>query len=335
MKVTKNNAALPKVLEEYVINMTEKDTDELRVLVYVLSREEETDTAEMAEALGIEETEAVSAVSFWRGMGIIQVSGRVRGKKQGSKKTQMPGEQAATNDAEKKSKSIPNSVRDTDTRSYTGEEIAALLERSEVNSLHDYAQRRLGKTFSHSDSECLARLLDYVLLTPEMVMLIVEYCVENGKNSMRYVEKTAISIYDEGIRDYEALVTYFEKKKAAKSNEGTVKRIMGINDRSFTSKEKEHISRWFEDFGFGEEMISLAYERTIANISKPSIPYMSKLLELWHGKGFKNALDVENERKDSTSAGAINLESFDEASKPGAVNNSQDGLDLEDFFENP
>jgi hypothetical protein len=38
------------------------------------------------------------------------------------------------------------------------------------------------------------------------------------KKSMRYVEKTALSIYDEGIETYAALEEYFEKKKKTKNS---------------------------------------------------------------------------------------------------------------------
>lgn len=340
MIISKKSVALPSSLEEYVVNMTDGDADELRVLVYALSRDGEINTDDMASALGMDETDVISAVSFWRGAGLIAVKGKTSGagRKNTVKKevsdTAPTTDEAASEPAEK----LSNSVRDTESRNYTSEEVARIISSgSEIQSLRDYVQQRLGKILSAADDASLVRLIDYILLTPEMIMLIVEYCVENGKNSMRYVEKTAISIYDEGVRDYEALVAYFDRKKAAKSNEGIVKRIIGSGERSFTSKEREHIANWFEWFSENrEELITYAYERTIANISKPSIPYMSKLLEFWHSKGYKSVGDVENSRNSEKSSSRIDLDAFDEAanSQGAAPNGNDTSLNLDDFFEN-
>ncbi len=337
MKINRKNAFLPPDLEDYVTNMSASDLDELRVLVYVLSKEE-TDTEEIQNVLGLSETEVVSAVSFWRGAGLIAVSGK------GSRKIQNadPKKDTPDGEADKKNKETPAklsaSARDTDTRSYTGEEIARILEeKPELLSLLDFAQNRLEKVFSPSDISKLVYLEDYVLLTAPMIMRIIDYCVEIDKKSMRYVEKTALSIYDEGICDYDALEAYFERKRSAATAEGTVRRIVGIGARSFTSKEKEYISRWFDEFHSSEELITLAYEKTIANISKPSLAYMSKLLEVWHSKGYKTAFDVKEGAAASESKSGLDLDMFDEASAKKGDNKKgkQAGLDLDDFFENP
>lgn len=335
MKLNRNNVQLPQMLEEYVTGMSSADADELRVLVYVLSKEE-TDTEEIQSVLGLSETEVVSAVSFWRGAGLISVSGK------GSRKIQKKELEACDvkddNKTKKAPEKIPESVRDTDTKTYTGEEIARIMEeKPELLSLLDFAQNRLGKVFSPSDIAKLVYLEDYVLLTAPMIMRVIEYCVEIDKKSMRYVEKTALSIYDEGICDYDALEAYFEKKKAARTGEGVVRRIVGVGARSFTSKEKEYISKWFTQYNSSEELISLAYEKTIANISKPSLAYMSKLLESWHGKGYKTASDVKNGTVADETGKKLDLDMFDEASVDNSDNkgNKKAGLDLDDFFENP
>lgn len=334
MKVTGKGIQLPPSLTEYIINMSQGDTDELRVLVYVLSRDSETSTEEICKALTLSETEVISAVSFWRGAGLIASAGKAR------KKTsdRNPAEDAETSVQQKP---LPASVRDTDTKTYTGEEVARIMEeKPEIASLLDFAQERLEKVFSPSDISKLVYLEDYVLLSAPMIMSIIDYCVEIDKKSMRYVEKTALSIYDEGICDYASLEAYFEKKRAAKSSEGVVRRIMGIGERGFTSKEKEHIAKWFSEYKSSEELITLAYEKTISNISKPSVPYMSKLLASWYEKDYKTPEDVEAGKAQSanTDGRKINLDAFDEAAKntsSAKEDSKKPGLNLEDFFENP
>lgn len=323
MKISKNNISLPEKLADYVVNMSADDSGELRVLVYVLARDGETDTAEIAENLGMDETEVITAVSFWRGMGLVNA-----------------GKKTAVRKSEKSKTELPPSARDTDTRTYTGEEIAAILEnKPEISSLIDFAQNRLGRIFSSSDIAKLVYLEDYILMSAPMIMRIIEYCVDMDKKSMRYVEKTALSIYDEGVETYEALEEYLDKKKKAKSNEGCVRSIMGIGERNFTAVEKAHIAKWFGEYESTPELITLAYEKTIAGISKPSIPYMSKLLQSWHESGYKTPEDVKNSRV-SAKGGTIDIASFDEAvaaakkSGTGSGADTDDALNLDDFFEN-
>ena len=328
MKVSKNNVFLPESLSEYVANMSAEDMGELRVLIYVLSEKEDKDTSEIAGALSMDEQEAVAAVAFWRGMGLLKAGGRASIKSTVKEPAKKASEEKTP---------LPASVRDTDTRTYTGEEIERIMqEKPELVSLLDFAQARLERVFSPSDVAKLVYLEDYILMTAPMIMRVIDYCVESDKKSMRYVEKTALSIYDEGIQTYEALESYFENKKKAKSNEGTVRRILGIGERNFTSAEKAHIAKWFGEYESSTELIEYAYEKTIASISKPSVPYMSKLLMTWHEKGFKTVKDVENGRNAGTDIRNIDLSGFDEAipAKKEENHENKAGLDLDDFFEN-
>ncbi len=324
MKISKKDVSLPERLADYVVSMQNGDSGELRVLVYALSREDCIESSEVAYALGMDEQEVISAVSFWRGMGLLNAGGKTNAKQPEVKKS---------GDASK----LSPSVRDTDTRTYTGQEIAAILEKKpELSSLLDFAQERLERVFSPSDVAKLVYLEDYILMTPPMIMRVIDYCVDIDKKSMRYVEKTALSVYDEGIDNYAALEEYFEKKKKAKSDEGVVRSIMGIGERNFTTAEKSHISKWFGEYGSTPELVTLAYEKTIASISKPSVPYMSKLLQRWHENGYCTAADVEKGAAMSGKGKSVDLSSFDEAIPTAGARNpdNKSGLDLDDFFEN-
>ncbi len=324
MKISKNDISLPEKLGDYVVNMSPEESGELRVLVYILAKKEDADTSDIAAELDMPETDVIAAVSFWRGMGLVSTGKRT------SSKTPIKA-------AQTEKVNIPASVRDTDTKTYTGEEIAEILEKKpEVASLLEFAQMRLERVFSPSDVAKLVYLEDYILMTPPMIMKVIDYCVDMDKKSMRYVEKTALAIFDEGIQTYAALEEYFEKKKKSRSEEGIVRRIIGIGERNFTSSEKAHISKWFGEYESTPELIALAYDKTIASISKPSLPYMSKLLQRWHENGYKTANDVQNSASVKNPNGGIDLAAFDEAiPKVGTEGgNNKAGLNLDDFFEN-
>ncbi len=329
MKISKKGTALPNVLAEYAKNMTSDDANELRVLIYILSVEDEIDSSEIEKELGITETEVVSAVSFWRGTGLVDIQGKAKRKSKENK----------TDTKER----LPNSLRDTETRTYTGEEIEALIsEKPELSMLVNFTQERLGKMLNMSEISKLIYLQEYILLTYPMIVRIIDYCADNNKKSMRYVEKVAISLYDNGISSYDALENYLNNLENQKSYENVVKKVIGAENRNFTQREKKCIMRWSEEFSYGREMVELAYEKTIANIAKPSVEYMSKVLEAWHTKGYKNCEDVRLalENKENEKKPDISLEMFDEGrnikeKKPSMLTNEEkEKMNLEDFFEN-
>ena len=340
MKVKRKTASLPESFAAYAAELTADELDELRVLLYVLSKDETVDTETLKTELHLSETAVVAAVSYWRGAGLLRV---VSGKDTADKeeKTAKAPEKAPEK-AQDSQKSLPAAVRDSETRTYTAEELADLLSKKpELASLLDFAQRRLEKVFSPSDIAHLVYLEDYVLLTPPMIMRIIDYCVEADKKSMRYVEKTALALYDEGVTDYDALEAYFEKKKNAASHEETVRRITGIRGRGFTAREKECIEKWFSAYGSTEELIALAYEKTVNNIAKPSLPYMTKLLEAWSAAGLRTPEDVKNRAPGAgadgkSGTGKLDLGLFDEASSAGKKGKgaADPALNLDDFFEN-
>lgn len=334
MKIRKNKISLPQELSEYVKEMTDADTGELRVLVYLLSKEEETDYDEISNELKLDKTDVISAVSYWRGAGYVSVE-----NKTGISVVSTAGQNAKQNNSLViNTDSLKNSVRDFDSKTYTGTELANLMEKPDNGSLLNFARERLEKPLlSPKENSDLIYLMEEVLLSPNMLMRIIDYCAEINKKSVRYVFKTAIDLADNhNIKTYEELEKYFEKKKAAQSAEETVRSIMGIGERNFTALEKRHIKKWFEEFNSSKELIEYAYEKTITNISKPSISYMSKLLEKWFELGCKSVNEVENQKKSQQNTKNLDLATFDEAVPQKDIKKSDSavGLDLDDFFEN-
>ena len=81
------------------------------------------------------------------------------------------------------------------------------------------------------------------------------------------------------------------------SAEGKIRKIFGMGERAFTSKESSFINDWINKYGFDFDMIKLAYEETVNNTSKPSMSYANKVLESWYSEGFKNKHDVEESKQ--------------------------------------
>ena len=144
--------------------------------------------------------------------------------------------------------------------------------------------------------------------------MLCAHCAELGKKSLRYIEKTAFSLYDGGIVTPDALADYIEKVNLQRSAEGKIRSLFGMKDRELTTKEKKFIEKWIVTFGYDIEIIKKAYEKTVDAIHEPSPAYANSILERWNKEGLKTLSDIEAaEAEKLPGEGSFDTDDFFEA----------------------
>jgi len=263
---------------------------ELKLLLSVASRAELAEDYEahadtLAAELKVTRAALDSALAFWVGAGILS-------KEESEERTE-PAEEKPTPRAEEPVKR----TRVTELPQYTSEELTKVLERrAELAGLIEEAQTELGKIFNVTETQLLVSISEGLGLDDEYILTLLAYCKKIGKANLRYVEKTACSLYDKGICEASQLEEYLKEVDLFASSEGQIRRIFGIGDRAFTSKESKCINDWINTYGFDFEMIKCAYEETVNNTSKPSVSYANKVLENWYSEGIKTPDDIKRSK---------------------------------------
>lgn len=84
--------------------------------------------------------------------------------------------------------------------SYTPKELAFRLEQSNLNQTAFIADTYLGKPLSINELNTLYYFHESLQMDAEFIEFLFEYCTEKGKKNMRYIEKVAISWFEDGIR---------------------------------------------------------------------------------------------------------------------------------------
>ena len=93
--------------------------------------------------------------------------------------------------------------------------------------------------------------------------------------------------------------------------------MLGIVGRFPLDREREYIKTWVE-WGFPNDAIELAYEKTVLKKQSLNWPYMNTILKNWHGKGLHTlpaiqAGDSQNRSKPGVPASAAaRTQAFDE-----------------------
>lgn len=192
---------------------------------------------------------------------------------------------------------------------YSAEEIVHTLDGDKAfRVLRDRLQEITGKTLSRSELSSLLGIYRHLGLPAEVVYVLFQYCSDishsmygNSRTpTVRYIEKTAYSWANAGIASAEEAEAYAEKHKALITEMGKIKQVLEIYDRKLTTNEQGFITSWIE-MGYHEEAIRMAYERTIDNIGKLSMPYMNKIILRWNEDGLSTPEQIE--KKDRAERG--------------------------------
>ncbi len=202
---------------------------------------------------------------------------------------------------------------------------------NELKWIVSETERMFGKLLSQSEIAVLVSMFDYAGISADVIIMIVEYCVSIDKPNMRFIEKTAYDWADKGIDNHKKIQAHITGLVTERNNETLIKSAFGIWDRNLTSKQKEFVSVWLEDWNFSIEMIKIAYEKCIDNTSKLSFPYINKVLLSWKEKNIKTPKQVnENEiarEKLETVSSTFNAKEFDDLSNYTVPNLSKKKLD--------
>lgn len=191
---------------------------------------------------------------------------------------------------------------------YSTQDITVALEdsRSGFPALCDEVERRLGKRLSPSDLKSLYTLYDHLALPVEVIYLLVGWCSEEmvrkygqgRRPTMPYISKAGFAWARRGIDTMERAEEYIGKLMRLRSREGEVLRLLDIPQRPLVEREKTYIAAW-DDMGFADDAIRLAYERTVMKKQSMDWAYMNAILRRWHEKGLHTAVAVEAGDRDS------------------------------------
>lgn len=252
--------------------LADADAADLRVLLYIAGTDA-FDEAAAAEALQLSEAEVRSSVKFWRGAGVLARGAAAK------KETKAP---------EKKPLREKKTVKLT-----TGELCEIAEENAEFKELIDMAQQTAGWMFNTAEIEIIATLYATLRLSVEYILALIGYFIGRKEKPLRYVEKVAYNFIDEGVDTAAALEEKLRWLERFEGRAGKVRALFGIGARELTAREKDYLVNWFDVYGYGDDIIKLAYEKTVNATGKASLAYANGILKKWHAEGVKTADDAE------------------------------------------
>lgn len=176
---------------------------------------------------------------------------------------------------------------------YTPAELLAARKADpSFSGLCDYFEQTLKHPIRKSEIETLYGIYDKLNLPADVIMLMINYCRSRGRLSARELEKTAYSWHDKGIATYALAAEAADRADSRGREYARVLAIFGIKDRAPSESEEKYISAWL-DMGVSDELIGMAYDRTVMRTGKLQWRYMHRILDDWHKKGLASRKQVE------------------------------------------
>ena len=282
------NKSVPLPMEFINKYMISANATYVKVYLYGLAKcyegEEDVSNAAIAEALDILETDVSKAWRYWKKVGLVHSEGKgilvfdavgTEPVKEENSKTEQPKESAEkpkTASMKDISKAMGINPKMKETVTMAEQLLKKPLTQREITSLYSFMQ-------------------DYSM-TQEMVLLLLEYCVTMDKTNFSYIEKVADGWREQGINTLADATKVLNRLNKEVRMQKKCKKIFGL-DRELSQTELNYIARWVSELSMSEAMIRTAYEKTVNNTGKISMPYMNTILKSWFEKGIKTVSQIQ------------------------------------------
>lgn len=183
---------------------------------------------------------------------------------------------------------------------YTRADMARALEGAEFAGLTGAVEEKLGKKLTTPDLAILLGLYDQLGLPADVIFLLVGFCAERTaqrygegrRPTLRQIEKEGYTWARLGLMTQESAAAYIKKYHRGREALPRMMRLLRLGDRPPAPSEEKYLLAW-ESMGFADEVIELAYDKTVVKCKELKWPYMNKILCSWHEKGLHTPAQIE------------------------------------------
>ncbi len=290
---TDNSFNVPNIIADKHLRLA--SGEQIKVLLYILRKAAASVTAdEVAKSLKFNISDAEDYLQYWVLTGILSENDD----------NNFPSEQIKYIPKEPIENENKNNIKQNVNIEFSKPSASEIAERinesPEIANLFREIQQKLGKTIGYEGQCTFIMLHDYYGLSPEVLFMMVDYCVSINKTGYSYMSKVGKGWSEQEIDTIEKAadkiaslnsVGIFWKEFTAET---------GIKNPQPTATQIVLIETWTKKWKMEYSLIIKAYEEMAEHTGKLSFSYMNKVLENWHSKGFKSITDFENYEKSNT-----------------------------------
>lgn len=213
------------------------------------------ESSEIAEALGIEQSLADEAVSYWIGLGFDIFRPK----------------------AEKTPVKPSYSVKELNEMSKNDTDFKFICTTVETIT---------GKVLTLGNYSTLAYIYKEIGLSSSTIILITNYAKKVENPTIRYIEKIAHNLEENQATTYEEAEKFISEMDRSYAYQNKIKKMYGI-DRNLTQKEKDTFNTWLNQIKPKDEELMRAFDECIERTGKFTARYINAILVNWKNEKSK------------------------------------------------
>jgi len=341
-----------RFIDEY---MTDANDAQLKVYLYIvrmMSANLATSVSDIADRFNYTEKDVLRALKYWKGKGILDLDMDAEGTLTGvhlknlckCESTQPSVESTHAPQALVTPQTIVSSLgrqtvfeekEDTPQVVIPPKHVYSSTQVKEFKSAHKdsdmgvdvfgLAEMYRNKPITSSDVNTIMYICNDLCFPDELFDHLLQYCTSRGKSDFRYIEKVAISWKENGVttpEEADNLPGRYGKKVYE------IMRQLGKTGNTPTDREVSYITKWTDEYGFPDDVITEACGRTVMATEKHRLEYADSILTKWKDNGVRSLKDVEAldrefgsrekskaAKKDASSAGENSSNKFNKFSQ--------------------
>lgn len=261
------------------------------------SQAQELSTEKIADKFNVLESDVIRALNYWAEQGLISLSfnnnnqiaeiklesvlhRRYFVKGIGQNDSLQKQNTLATAAGEVLSSAVPEStgIIVPAKKKYSAKEISAFTGDDRVTQLTFLAQTYLGKTLNSTDINSILYMLEGLGFGTDFIEYIMETCISSGHKTLSYIEKQAVEYARRGIVTVEDAKIHEKLKSDIYKS---IYKIFGLTPKAPIKKEIDYITKWTDRYGFSDEIILEACNRTMEHTHTGSFQYADTILSNW------------------------------------------------------
>ncbi|WP_446898112.1 DnaD domain protein [Clostridium sp. LBM24168] len=172
-------------------------------------------------------------------------------------------------------------------------DIVEELNRNSTKDMLNDIEKLLGRPLSSKEITMYISWLKDFNFSPEIILLLIQYCVLKGKSDSRYIEKIAISWFDAKIKNINDAQSFIKKHEDKWINIRKILNYLGIKDAEIMKPQEEIFTKWLNTYNFPVEVILKACDICFKRINKADFKYIDGILSSWNKEKIKTLEDIE------------------------------------------
>lgn len=171
-----------------------------------------------------------------------------------------------------------------------------LLEELNNSSNMDTMQeieKLLGRTLSPIEMQKYLSWQKEYNFSPEMLIILIQYCISKGKTDYRYFERVAISWFDEGIKTIDDVQQYIKKHEDKWVKYRKILAYLGIKDAEMMKPQEQMLEKWIVTWGFSVEVIQKACDICFERLNRADFKYIDGILNSWNKDSLKTISEIQ------------------------------------------